>query len=49
MAGTTQGLSGDGGPGTLAQISGPSALLLGAAGRLYVSELYNKRIRVLNP
>jgi trimeric autotransporter adhesin len=46
VAGTgVQGFSGDGGPGTAAQMNGPLGLALDASGNLYFADLYNDRLR----
>ncbi len=46
VAGTgTSGSSGDGGSATLAQLSGPMAVAVDAAGNLYIADGYNNRIR----
>ena len=45
IAGTTAGFAGDGGPATDAKLDGPNALALDAAGNLYISDLFNHRIR----
>lgn len=37
--------SGDGGPATQATLSGPISVAVSAAGELYISDLYNNRIR----
>jgi len=49
VAGTTQGFSGDGGPATSAKLNYPVALAFDAAGNLYISDLYNIRIRKVTP
>jgi uncharacterized protein (TIGR03437 family) len=41
----TQGFSGDGGPATLAQLKSPNALVVDAAGNLYIADTGNFRIR----
>jgi sugar lactone lactonase YvrE len=41
----TPGFSGDGGPATAAQLNGPSAVAIDAAGSLYISDQLNQRIR----
>jgi len=43
----TMGFSGDGGPATSAQLSGPYALAIDAANNLYISDNTNNRIRVV--
>lgn len=49
VAGTgVQGYAGDGGPATSARLSEPRAIILDAAGNLYIAELYNQRIRFVN-
>ena len=46
IAGTGErGYSGDGGPATEAQLVGPSGLLVDGSGNLYVTDLFNNRIR----
>ena len=46
VAGTGQaGGSGDGGPATLAQLSAPGGLALDGAGRLYIADDENERVR----
>ncbi len=50
VAGTTvPGYSGDGGPGTSAQLNTPSGVALDAAGDLYIADRQNHRIRKLTP
>ncbi len=45
-AGTsTANYAGDGGPDTLAEVSGPSGLALDGAGNLYLADDYNNRVR----
>src|SRR5579863_10615310 len=49
IAGTgTPGFSGDGGPGTLAQVNNPYGLVTGPDGALYFCEIGNHRIRRLD-
>jgi hypothetical protein len=43
------GYSGDNGPATLAQINNPAALAVDNLGRLYIADLYNRRIRRVDP
>lgn len=46
VAGTgARGFAGDGGPATAARLAGPGAVVIDAAGNLYLSEGGNKRIR----
>ncbi|HEY6564193.1 MAG TPA: hypothetical protein VIY86_06825, partial [Pirellulaceae bacterium] len=46
VAGTgTAGLSGDEGPGTLAELDHPADIMLGADGALYIADEGNERIR----
>ncbi len=39
------GFSGDGGPATNAEIYNPAAVIVDTAGNLYISDLYNSRVR----
>src|SRR5262249_25084083 len=49
IAGTgTAGFSGDGGPATSAQLDFPTGLALDARGRLYISDSFNNRIRMVD-
>ncbi len=41
----TQGFSGDNGPATSAELSGPSGVAVDAAGNLYIADALNNRIR----
>jgi uncharacterized protein (TIGR03437 family) len=43
----TQGYSGDGGSATVAQLNGPTALAVDAAGNVYVADTQNNAVRVL--
>jgi sugar lactone lactonase YvrE len=50
VAGTgVAGYSGDGGPATSAELSGPSSLAVDGAGNLYVADQFNNVVRVLQP
>ncbi|MEZ5354506.1 MAG: hypothetical protein R2762_17890 [Bryobacteraceae bacterium] len=50
VAGTgTPGFSGDGGPATSAEISGPSDVAVDPAGNLYIADRNNNRIRMVTP
>ncbi len=42
------GYSGDGGPPTAAQINRPTGLAIDAGGRIYISDNYNNRIRIIH-
>lgn len=44
----TLGFSGDGGPATLAQLSGPTAVAVDAAGNVYIQDAGNNRIRMVS-
>ena len=44
----TLGFSGDGGPATLAQLSGPTAVAVDAAGNVYIEDAGNNRIRMVS-
>lgn len=49
VAGTgTAGFSGDGGPATSAQLSGPMAVLLDGAGFIYIADTGNNVVRMVN-
>jgi len=43
------GYAGDGGPATGAQLNGPLAVALDAAGNLYIPDYFNHRVRKLTP
>jgi len=50
VAGTgVAGYSGDGGPATAAAINFPAGMVVDPAGRIYVADSYNQRIRLLTP
>lgn len=50
IAGTgTKGFSGDGGPGTKAQLNNPYGLSVDAGGNVYVSDYGNWRLRLITP
>ena len=44
----TSGYSGDGGPATSAELSGPIGIAVDSAGNLYIADQYNNRIRMVN-
>src|SRR6202030_1538244 len=44
----TLGFSGDGGPATLAQLSGPTAVAVDTSGNLYIEDNGNNRIRMVS-
>lgn len=44
----TGGFSGDGGPGTLAKLRGPTGLTVDASGAVFIADAGNKRIRLLS-
>ena len=45
----TEGLRGDGGPATEANLSGPYAVAVDAAGAIYVADTGNGRVRRVAP
>jgi uncharacterized protein (TIGR03437 family) len=45
----TAGYSGDGGPAINAQLNGPAALAVDGAGKLYIADSFNGRIRMVSP
>jgi sugar lactone lactonase YvrE len=50
FAGTgVAGFSGDGGPATAAQLYSPAQTIIDAAGKLYISDFNNRRVRVVSP
>ncbi|HEX5000693.1 MAG TPA: hypothetical protein VFY29_20890 [Terriglobia bacterium] len=49
IAGTSSGFSGDGGPGTSAQISLPHGLAVDPSGNLFIADTGNDRIRKVTP
>ncbi len=50
VAGTgTEGFSGDNGPATAAQLSGPAAVAVDPSGHVFVADIFNSRVRVLTP
>lgn len=42
------GFTGDGGPATTAKLNGPSAVAVDASGNLYIADMSNNRIRMVN-
>ena len=44
----TAGYSGDGGPATAAELWDPDGVAVDSAGNIYISDLYNERIRKVN-
>jgi uncharacterized protein (TIGR03437 family) len=50
FAGTgTYGYAGDGGPATAAKLNNPGGLAVDAQGNLYIADMYNGCVRVVNP
>jgi len=49
VTGGTPGFSGDGGPAASAQISNPGGVAVDRAGNLFIADIGNSRIRVVNP
>ncbi len=47
--GSSVGFSGDGGPATAAELNQPSAVVVDAAGNIYIADLANNRIRKVTP
>jgi uncharacterized protein (TIGR03437 family) len=45
----TPGFSGDNGPATSAQLFGPTDLAVDSAGKVYITDFLNNRIRILTP
>ena len=45
----TAGYSGDGGPGSSAELNNPHGLALDSAGNLYIADILNYRVRKLSP
>src|ERR1017187_406178 len=45
----SNGYSGDGGPATSAQLSGPAGVAVDGSGNLYIADSYNQRIRKVSP
>ncbi len=49
IAGTgTSGFSGDGGPATAAEINSPQGVYVNNSGNIYICDVYNNRIRMIN-
>jgi sugar lactone lactonase YvrE len=44
-----RGFSGDGGPATAAQLSGPSGVTVDSAGNIYIADAGNSRVRKVSP
>ncbi len=49
ICGTTSGYGGDGGPATLARLSGPSDMAVDSAGNVYIADSKNNRVRKVTP
>jgi sugar lactone lactonase YvrE len=50
VAGSAQpGFGGDGGPATAAQLDSPDGLAVDTAGNLFIADLFNHRVRKVNP
>src|SRR5262245_43128148 len=45
----TSGSSGDSGPATSANLAGPLGLAIGPEGKLYIADIGNDRVRVVDP
>ena len=45
----TRGFSGDGGPATGASLADPYGIAVGSSGNLFIADLYNQRIRKVDP
>ncbi|HEY3285318.1 MAG TPA: hypothetical protein VGN26_23850 [Armatimonadota bacterium] len=49
VAGSTRGMAGDGGPAAQAKLNLPHGLAFDRAGRLYIADRSNNRVRVVSP